>query len=213
MSKKAILLVLLLSPFLGGKLLAQNDSINAQYFSDNGIAGGKNVIKLNMLSPIVGELAVHYERVLTDMMSLEVGGGAMLSYHVPDLIDILSGDGGDITDPSLGYCLYIHPKFYPQREAPELSFTGPMYRKRVYNMADRKVVYNDLTWNYGFQLMLAHRMVLDYNLGLGFRFKSAEFITDPDAANIPFYNNNYEDYRFRISGLAMPWTIKLGIIL
>ena len=180
------------------KVIAQNDSIqdNAYYFDDGGISESKNLFKINVLSIVNGDLPVYYERILGNSFSIEVGAGILLPYYIPELPNLLSGES-EIENPDFGHSLWIHPKYYIQHEAPELNYIGVQFRRRYYNQDDQPIIYTDLTINFGLQLILGKRFVFDYNLGIGFRYKTQKSI----------------HMKNEISGVALPIGIKLGIIL
>lgn len=180
------------------KLPAQSDSTqnNAYYFDDGGVSEAKNLIKLNILSIINGDLPVYYERVLSKSFSIEIGAGILFPYYIPELPQ-LSSDSHRIENPDYGYSLWIHPKYYLQDQAPELTYFGIQLRRRNYNQDNETIIYTDVTLNYGLQLYFGKRFVFDYNIGIGFRFETDKAI----------------DIRYNTSGLAVPIGIKLGVIL
>ncbi|MFH2143964.1 MAG: hypothetical protein ABIJ97_16180 [Bacteroidota bacterium] len=179
------------------KFLAQNDSIEdiSYYFDDGGISEGKNIVKLNVLAIINGDLPVSYEKTLTNLFSIEVGVGLLLPYYFPEVPQVFE-DETEIENPDFGYSLLVNPKFYLQHKAPELNYLGVQYRRRNYNLIDNTIVYTDITINCGLQLNFAKRFVVDYNVGLGYRFKKG------GATN-----------SYNISNVAIPVSIKLGYIL
>lgn len=177
---------------------AQSDSIqdNSYYFDDGGISDAKNVIKLNILSTINGDLSLFYERVLFNSFSIEFGAGLILPYYITELPKLFS-DEAEIKKPDSGYSLWIHPKYYFQQKAPELYFIGIQIRRRNYNQDYQTIVYTDITLNYGLQLILAKRIAFEYNIGIGYRF------SDETASS----------QKTGINELIIPIGIKFGIII
>ena len=180
------------------KVIAQNDSIqdNSYYFDDGGISESKNLVKINVLSIVNGDLPVYYERIIGKSFSIEFGAGILLPYYIPELPQLFL-DEPEIENPDFGHSLWIHPKYYIQHEAPELNYLGIQFRRRSYTQDNQAIIFTDLTFNYGLQLIVGKRLVFDYNVGVGFRYKTQESL-------------NIEK---EISGLALPIGTKLGIIL
>ena len=180
------------------KVIAQNDSIqdNSYYFDDGGISESKNLVKINVLSIVNGDLPVYYERIIGKSFSIEFGAGILLPYYIPELPQLFL-DEPEIENPDFGHSLWIHPKYYIQHEAPELNYLGIQFRRRSYTQDNQAIIFTDLTFNYGLQLILGKRFVFDYNVGVGFSFKTQKSL-------------NIEK---EISGVALPIGVKLGIIL
>jgi len=197
MQRNPVLVIFSILLFCSYGLYAQEDSVrnNAWYFDDGGVSVARNVVKVNVWSVIIGDLPVYYERVLSKSLSIEVGAGILLPYYVPGVPGFFSKKE-QTHNPTFGYSFWIHPKYYLQREAPELLYWGFQYRRRSYHQNDQAFILTDFTFNYGLQLILGKRFALDSNIGFGFRF-------DHDMSSSPLY---------RISGLAVPIGIKIGYI-
>lgn len=180
------------------KVYTQSDSIqdNSFYFDDGGISARKNIIKINILSAINGDLPLYYERALSKSFSIEIGAGLLLPYYILELPQIFSTEA-EIINPDFGYSLWIHPKYYLQQNAPELNYFGVQIRKRNYNQNNQTIVYTDVTLNYGLQLILGKRIAFDYNVGIGVRFKREKSTSEKNV----------------ITGIALPIGIKIGIII
>lgn len=179
-------------------LQAQNDSIqdNSYIFDDGGISESKNLIKVNVLSIINGDLPFYYERILSKSLSIEIGAGILLPYFVPELPQLFS-DEPEIENPDLGYSIWVNPKYYYHQKAPEMGYMGIQYRRRNYNVENESIILTDLTVNFGFQLNFGKRLVVDYNIGAGYKFKTLKSI---NIKNKP-------------SEVSLPIGIKLGFIL
>lgn len=185
-----LLFVLLLSNTM---LLAQNDSINdISYYFDDGISGQKNLIKLNAMSIINGDLPVFYERILGNSIGIEVGVGLLLPYYVYELGDIFT-EGAKIENFNLGYSLWIHPKYYVTHNAPELGYWGIQFRKRNYSQTKS---FTDITINTGAQYIIGKRMTISVNVGMGIRFNK-------DKTN---ETSELEE------GFIIPFAIKIGYL-
>lgn len=201
--KKIILRCLSATFFLlaQNNLLAQNDSIqdNSYYFDDGGVAGSRNLLKINLLAVVHGDLAFNYERILSKRFSLEVGAGILLPYHIPDAAELILEEF-PIQDPKNGYSLWIHPRYYVLDNAAERFYLGIQLRRRNYNLdnaGNQTIIYSDITYNCGFQWIIGKRYVFDLNYGLGFRSITKKG-PGPDCEN---------------GTLTIPFGIKLGIIL
>jgi len=199
MTKKIqIILMIFILSISHYKVIAQNDSIqdNSYYFDDGGISESKSLVKINVFSIVNGDLPVYYERIIGKSFSIEFGAGILLPYYIPELPQLFSGES-EIANPDFGHSIWIHPKYYVQHESPELNYLGIQIRRRNYNQDNQTIIFTDLTFNYGLQLIVGKRLVFDCNVGVGFRYKTQESL-------------NIEK---EISGLAFPIGIKLGIIL
>jgi len=147
---------------------------NSQYFDDGGASWINNVIKINATGPLTGEFSVHYERLLFNGISLEVGAGSLFPFVFGPLdtfyeSDNLSDGEEFLPIPDTGYSLYIHPKIYLQFEDLEMHYVGLQYRKRIFTANPNDITVTDYTLNYGLQQYLGKRVAMDYNLGMGYR--------------------------------------------
>lgn len=174
----------------------------AFYFDDDGISVSKNIVKVNAAAVVNGDLPIHYERVLGNVIGLEVGIGLLLPYYLPDLIELtahLSGESILIKDPGFGRSLWGQLKYYYADEGVEGRYIGFQYRTRKYKqpIQPAEVVHSDIVVNFGGQYIIGKRMLLDASLGLGNRFRrettSSGEITKETA-------------------LVMPLAIKLGYL-
>ena len=124
-----------------------------------------------MFSVIIGDLPVYYERVFLKRLSIEAGIGVLLPYYVQEGFGLIE-DEKDIIEPDIGYSLWLHPKYYFTDKAPEYGYMGFQYRLRNYNLkSGDKIKYKDLTLNFGWHLFLGKVFLMEYNIGVGFRFK------------------------------------------
>ncbi|MCD4681289.1 MAG: hypothetical protein K8S00_12965, partial [Bacteroidales bacterium] len=140
----------------------------------------------------------YYERVIDRQMSIEVGIGLLLPYYgyeFPGSISI----NQVISDPDGGYSIWIHPKYHFIK-AQEGSYFGFQYRRRSYNENGSNIIYSDYTINFGFQLILGTRYIMDINWGLGYRYKQV-----PDGF-LPWTEE------FDKTSLVAPFGIRLGIL-
>ncbi|MCK4662030.1 MAG: hypothetical protein KAT68_04150 [Bacteroidales bacterium] len=194
-----ILILFFLLQLSNTKLLAQNDSLNdISYYldDDRGISDGRNLVKINFLSIINGDIPVYYERILSKSIGIEVGVGLLLPYYCFEISNLFSEDT-KIENPDYGYSLWIQPKYYFQQKAPELNYFGIQLRQRNYNQDNQTIVFTDLTINLGLQFIIRKRIIFDYNVGVGCRF----------------INEKSADINKSFGGLAIPTAFKLGYIL
>lgn len=160
-------------------LNAQTDDAeedNSSFFDDgnNAIASRKNVLKLDLISTLNGDLSIQYERALSRKFSLEIGVGRILPYYVPELHILINPVLLTIEDPNHGYSLWVQPKFYLLDRAPETYYTGIQLRRRYYNIGSENQIFthNDLILTVGRQFMhIKKRLAIDFNGGYGLRFR------------------------------------------
>lgn len=150
-------------------LLSQED--NSYYFDDGGISTCNNVIKINTLSILNGDLPFFYERVFIDEISIEIGAGVLLPFYNIENNIFYSESSFPITNPTGGYSIWIQPRFYSKHTAPESSYIGFMYRKRFYNQNNEQIVFTDFAINIGQQIMIKKRMTCDFSLGAGYKIQ------------------------------------------
>ncbi len=198
--KKLIPLIALLLLFIlpSTRAMAQADSTVdlSYYFEDGGISESRHVFKLNIFTIYYGELPLHYEYVVSESFSVEAGVGLLLPYFVQDPI-LEYMDWPLIVNEGIGYSLWLFPKYYFRKGAPELNYAGIQFRQRNFNAENQKVIYTDLTVNYGVQLMLGRRIAIDYVVGAGVKI----------AREDPVINNK------RLIGVSIPVQLKIGFFL
>ena len=166
------------------------------YLNDSGFSQRKNVIKLNLSSIVYGDLPIYYERALTNSLSVEVGAGIILPYYFPEL-SLLDKEDNGVVNPIGGTSIWIQPKIYYGGRAPENSYVSIQWRQRRYNLENNEITHTDITANFGYQLVLGKRFIIDYNTGIGFSMQKSKI------------DDGTEDF----TGLSMPIGIRLGIIL
>lgn len=175
---KTKLLIILSLAFLFSNLAvwSQNNNTNdvSIYFDDGGISESRNIIKLNVLSTVNGDVPFNYERILNDAFSIEVGIGLLLPYYYPEEPQLYYNKVNN-TEPGLGYSLMVMPRFYYLHSAPEVFYTGVQWRRRSFYRGGENIIRNDITVNYGIQFVLGRRILLDGSIGVGFRFKKGMF--------------------------------------
>jgi hypothetical protein len=158
-------------------LHAQEDSYKGEedvsiYFNDSGYSKRKNLIKVNLLALVQGDLPISLERVITKGISIEAGVGVMLPYYTPNLFELLIPDERTIKNPDLGFSFMVQPKFYIiYKEAPEYSYVGVLYRKRFFSQNNQKINFDEIAITYGFNLFLgkSNTVLFAYETGLGLR--------------------------------------------
>jgi hypothetical protein len=176
------------------------DTNSVAYLMDDGkISSARNIVKVNLVSPIIGDLPFYYERIVGKYFGLEAGAGILLPFYGPEGLGLFYEDQ-EIIDPVSGYSLWFQPKLYLLGKAPQYSYMGFQYRKRHYNLKSKQEIeYLDLTLNFGFQFYLWKRLMLDYNLGIGFRQRK-----------YPVYH--VDNGREGLIGIAMPLNLRLGFV-
>ncbi|WMJ75512.1 hypothetical protein RCC89_20455 [Cytophagaceae bacterium ABcell3] len=178
---------------------AQEDSEDVSaLFDDGGFSNSKNVIKFNILSVYVGDIAFFYERAFGDKFSIEIGGGPLMNYYNPEFFGLYAGmDAPEIVDPSGGYSIWVNPRIY-FHGAPLNLYTGIQYRRRHYfQTSANDIIFNDIAYNAGVQLDIWGRVILDYNVGVGVRL---------------FEPENQFSARSLGSHFILPITLKLGYL-
>lgn len=153
---------------------------HAYYLNDGGISTSKNIIKLDGLSLIQGNLALLYERVINKTVSIETGGGFRLPYYLPDLsLPFIRTVPPDFkTFPGLSFRL--ETKYYFHK-APELKYLALRFQHSRFP----DLSLNDYTFQWGKQHIIGRRGIIDASFGLGFRFQQSSlehYYFNPDAS-------------------------------
>jgi len=177
-------------------IIAQNDTDEvSQYFDDEGISSGKNIVKLNLASLVTGDLSIQYERVIGNRFSIELGAGLLMPFYVNEWPKSkIDSNNISIENPKGGYSLRIIPKFSLYGEAPESGTAGFGYRKRHYILSDSKTItFNDYYLMFGWQMAIYQKWYIDFQIGAGYRY---------------FYSNSLENDIDK--KMIMPLSLSIG---
>jgi hypothetical protein len=186
----------------GLNVQGQTDTSKAKdvsyYFDDNGISELKNVLKINILSIIQGDVPFYYERTFNKILSIEAGLGFQLPYFVKSPISIRNNEDPIIKSPDSGLSIWIFPRFYLAKTAPEGIYIGPQFRKRFYNQGTEKINVNDITYNAGLQFFTGKHFIIDLATGAGVSIINR---TQPEALVNRYFDISYQidlkiGYRF-----------------
>lgn len=175
------------------RVLLQKDRLTAQFDTVNVV---KNVVKLNPLLLLRGEVPIFYERALTYKLSVEVGLGVTfrdylrLSFGGDDVDDF--GTGIEVVSrPTyhLGVRYYLGQDLEPQGGYLQLQFSHLDYIKDVRvqsidgeftndKLRDRRV-YNDLRLLAGYQMLSGNsNWMFDLYGGLGMRSRAMDKVRE-----------------------------------
>ncbi len=186
-------------------LYAQNDSIQDldYYFDDKGRGDrpsdfrlGDQLVKVNLLAIIHGDLPFYYEKIINDFLSLEIGAGLLLPYYIPEVVQIFTLED-EISDLNLGYSFWLFPKYYFSADAPNGWYGGPQIRTRHYKSDNGNFSYFDFTYNVGYLHTFGEIFLIEINAGTGYRFKN---------------NNKLKSYG-ESDNFVIPFSVKFGIQL
>lgn len=120
---------LILFLFIGlSRGYAQPDSLS-RYFDDKEISTSKNILKLDLISVIRGDLGLQLEHKISNELSLTAGVGVLMPYYIHDLL--ISTGNQDIN--SKGFSYQLHSRWYPEG-VPTQNHYGVLFRSR--NFAD-----------------------------------------------------------------------------
>lgn len=135
------------------------------YFDDSGISTSRNVLKTDVVALVHGEMALLYERTISDGISLEGGLGLLLPYYVHDFLPLLFDGHPEFTNDELGNSYWLQARWYPEARGPELDYWSLQYRNRKYSAT----TLTDISINMGRQKLLGDRLMIDYGFGIGVR--------------------------------------------
>lgn len=209
------ILTLFIGFLLATPALAQTDSsLYYQYYGGKSPkAAGKPsplegvIIKVNLASAICGDIPITVEKVIGGVFGLEIGGGVIPGWYVPENNYLYAGGNPYLATPlSVGYSIYACPKFYTESYGPDDSYYGGMFRIRHYNLQNGdNVQYMDIAFNSGTQIILADHITVEYNYGLGIRMRK-----QTDAAGNVTSTNGTGATGNIFDGLITPIGIKVG---
>ena len=179
---KRFSLLFLFSLFAFSSLKAQHDPYRhtKRYFKDR-IGASKNLIKTDLFALGRGELALHYERILSPKISLEVHYGKVFAYLNPSLDNFITTE--NISDKSKGYSYSIQFRNYISRLAPERYYTTLMYRYRKLDGLSRSI--EDAVCGIGMQQHMGKFWLWDAALLAGTRAGSNNTEEKPDGKAVP----------------------------
>jgi len=159
-----LLLLIMIHFFLANLAFSQNNLDN--YFDDDNLASIKNIIKTGY-DPRNGEVPIVFERQIIESLSLE-GGISIISLKkqfdrfeeepLPGLKD--SGVGLGILAGFRFYFSNFYEKFYGSSSV-KLNFMSS------------KTYFDVNIINFGYQLPIKNKFVIDLSAGMGFRFFKA----------------------------------------
>ncbi len=187
-----ILTLLLASPGFS------QDDISA--YLDEGKAGNKNLIKVNLVSSISGNVTVCYERKISKKWSLEAGVGWILPYSIEPLH--LLEKTTWLTSREMGFSYFLQARNYPMSDALRGFFWSPQFAQSYFKgkQPDRpEIRQNWYTMNFGYQFELLG-LFADISLGLGLRKSKI------NTEDIEQFNGNHG------SAVVFPIGIKLGYL-
>lgn len=175
---KIKILVLLTFIFTSIHAIAQDEpDDNSKYFDESrSFSEGKNLFKINLSTIINGDIVFYWEKVLGNSFTIETGAGILLPYYTFELADAMFNsdvvsEQFNIDEPGSGFSLWLQPKIYPKKIAPEANYWGLQYRLRNYYLDNKNVQYHDIALNYGVQMIFKNNFILDYTFGIGARVK------------------------------------------
>jgi len=195
---KSTVIILLLSFFffVTKEVRAQLDSVNNAYYFDDDEGYLKNILKLNLTGPLVGDISVHFERKITDFFTVEIGtglvipNGALLRNYKPFEKEVENG-----------YSLSLATRFYLRNDAPEGLFYGLMAIERNYTSQEMDIKWSQFEFIVGGQFEIRNRLILDCFFGMGAEFAQA---TGTDIS---------DDLDTEASNPVLRFAVNLGYIL
>ena len=197
-----IALIFLLTSSLA---FSQEDSLD-YYFDDAGLGSTKNIIKTDIAGYLGGSYVLAYERVFTEMFTVELGAGIWNGGNRFASTHEFPGER-PFDSPTLQF--YVHPKFYYQfmnsAGAPEYMHNGVIYRNRTVEIDDpsrdySSIQFNDVMLTTGFQYFGPLRTTLEATFGFGVTY--ANYVLK-SGVSAPVIGNTF-DYMYNAG-------IKIGV--
>jgi len=140
---------------------------NSGFFDEGKLPEKPNAIKLDVLSAIYGDVSLYLERALTNKISIEVGGGVLLSHYNPATTPLFFKNEleGEIDS---GFTWSIFPRYYVAGGALDSYYIGAQYKHRNFDMDGRNITQESTTFNFGYQWYPETWIMFDIYAGLGF---------------------------------------------
>ena len=182
---KAIPLGFLLSFFfLGFSIEAQTkkNSHLKRYFNDP-VGNKKNLVKTDFIALSRGELSLHYERILSPKLSIELQYGHIFSYQLARLDNFIALEKPLDEDEASGFSYGIQIRNYFTGLSPERYYTTLSYRYRKLEEHGQGLM--DLTGGIGIQNYLNSFFLWDLALMSGTRLHSNNTEENPKGKGIP----------------------------
>ena len=148
---------------------AQKDSTNniSHYLDDGGLTDVNQVLKVNVISIVNGDLPLYYERAFGKSFGIEIGAGILLPYYTSPRLSGIFSQKFEINNQNLGYSIWFQPKYYVRRDALDSYYIGLQFKRKDFNQNIKTQVITGYTLNYGFQFILGKRIIIDLSAGLG----------------------------------------------
>ncbi len=183
----------------------ESDEDLSIYFDDKNSSRIRGIIKVNPLALIPGDLTIEFEQKISGGISIEGGVGYQLPYYVKEWGELWSYDEYIPKNVKSGFSWRVHPRFFYKRNGPEGFYTGPMYREKHFSMeGGNKLIFRDISWNFGYHYMPWKKITIDFYYGLGYRHKSKNYLAGYNYANSFGLGNK---------NIVVPIGLKIGYIL
>ncbi len=145
------------------------------YFDDNNISTAKNLVKFNLTGTLAGDYGLSYERVVSDLLSFEVGFSLWQGRGVvfrPALDYPYEAPDG-MSTPSFFFQTRFYYTFLGLVDAPSGLYNAFMYRRRQMDYSDLpnayydNIVTNEILFHTGYQWLSGGKFAIDTYTGIG----------------------------------------------
>lgn len=151
-----------------------------RYFNDP-IGESKNLIKTDLIALSRGEFVIHYERILSPKISLEIQYGRVFGYYSTVLDNFITREA--TPENAQGYSYGIQFRNYITSLAPERYYTSFMYRYRKLDIHAQGQA--DITGGIGMQSHFSNYFLWDVALMSGTRLHSNNTEEKPQGKGVP----------------------------
>jgi hypothetical protein len=151
-----------------------------RYFKDP-IGSSKNLIKTDIFALSRGELSLHYERMLSPKISLEIQYGRFFGYYSSVMDNFVTHES--VPDNVSGYSYGIQFRNYITSLAPERYYTSFLYRYRKLDIHYQGQM--DITGGIGMQNFISNYFMWDLSLMSGTRLRSNNSEEQPTGKGVP----------------------------
>lgn len=183
------------------QIFAQDNSNSGQirvydsYQPTNGsTVSERNKISINPLNVLIGDYSIFYERMITDIFSIEASVGLTYTNYMRDfsLFDSDYQNSNINSESQMGITYSIAPKLYLNDDDFEGTYISLYFRSRTYNSIASSTDYSSVslapteqyyrfntgTFNFGHNYHLGNHVLLDCYVGVGLRFTTNNLIEE-----------------------------------
>lgn len=159
----------------------EKKNYNIKRYLKDPVGSSKNLIKTDILALSRGEFVLHYERILSPKISVEIQYGRVFAYNSSVLDNFITHE--NTPESASGYSYGIQFRNYITSLAPERYYTSFLYRYRKLDIHEQGQA--DITGGVGIQSHFSNYFLWDVALMSGTRLHSNNSEEKPQGKGVP----------------------------